>query len=119
MAVRLVSLGDGPPIQLDRPIVFIGRHPECDVCIDSRKISRRHCCIAQLEDKLILRDLGSTNGVQHNGRRVQEATLAPKDEITIADLEYQVVVENNGAKNGPDPGDAEDQSASGSDELET
>ena len=31
---------------LDKPIMLFGRHPECDITIDSRKISRRHCCVA-------------------------------------------------------------------------
>jgi len=37
MAVRLVPVEDGPPINLDRPIVFVGRHADCDVRIDSKK----------------------------------------------------------------------------------
>ena len=91
MPARLVPLGDGPPIPLDRPIVFVGRHTDCDVRIDSRKISRRHCCIVQFQDKLVIRDLGSTNGVYCNGQRVEEAVLAPQDEVQIANVRYQVL----------------------------
>src|SRR6266852_9915717 len=61
MPAQLVALNDGPSILLDKPILLLGRHPECDVQIDSRKISRRHCCIAQVSDYLVVRDLGSTN----------------------------------------------------------
>ncbi len=91
MAIRLEPLGEGPLIPLDRPIVFVGRHADCDVRIESKKISRRHCCIVQLEDKLVIRDLGSTNGIYFNGQRVEEAVIAVQDELQIANLHYQVV----------------------------
>ena len=91
MSIRLEPLGEGPPIPLDRPIVFIGRHADCDIRIDSKKISRRHCCIVQLHDKLVIRDLGSTNGIYFNGQRVEEAVLAMQDEVQIANMRYQVI----------------------------
>lgn len=91
MPIHLEPLGEGPPIPLDRPIVFIGRHADCDIRIDSKKISRRHCCIVQLHDKLVVRDLGSTNGIYFNGQRVEEAVLAMQDEVQIANLRYQVI----------------------------
>src|SRR5262249_58098388 len=67
MPAQLLALDDGVSILLDKPILLLGRHPECDIQIDSRKISRRHCCIAQVNDYLIVRDLASTNGIRING----------------------------------------------------
>src|SRR5437868_303301 len=90
MPAQLLSLNDGPNILLDKPILLLGRHPECDVQIDSRKISRRHCCVAQVSDYLVVRDLGSTNGVRINGVRVLEGRLNEGDELTIGTLRYQV-----------------------------
>jgi predicted component of type VI protein secretion system len=90
MPAQLVSLTDGPSILLDKPILLIGRHPECDIQIDSRKISRRHCCIAQVNDYLVVRDLGSTNGVRINGVRVLEGRLHAADELTIGGCSYRV-----------------------------
>ncbi len=84
------ALNDGPSIWLDKPILLVGRHPECDIQIDSRKISRRHCCIAQVSDYLVVRDLGSTNGLRINGVRVVEGRLAPGDELTIGNHRYRV-----------------------------
>src|SRR3954468_18761025 len=94
MPAQLLSLNDGPNILLDKPILLLGRHPECDVQIDSRKISRRHCCIAQVSDYLVVRDLGSTNGLRINGVRVIEGRLAPGDELTIGTYRYRVVWES-------------------------
>jgi predicted component of type VI protein secretion system len=90
MPAQLVALSEGSNILLDKPILLLGRHPECDIQIDSRKISRRHCCIAQVEDHLMVRDLGSTNGIRINGVRVQEGRLAPNDELTIGNSRYRV-----------------------------
>ena len=88
--VYLQSLGDGPDIVLDKPIMLFGRHPECDVLLNSKKISRKHCCIAVVDDHLIVRDLGSTNGVKVNGEKVAEGTLKIGDEVTVGVFAYKV-----------------------------
>src|SRR5262245_52601878 len=90
MPALLVALNDGPGVLVDKPILLLGRHPECDVQIDSRKISRRHCCIAQVHDYLVVRDLDSTNGILINGVRVIEGKLVAGDELTIGSHRYQV-----------------------------
>jgi len=90
MPPELVALTEGPSIMLDKPILLIGRHQECDIQIPSRKISRRHCCIAQVNDHLVVRDLCSTNGVRINGVRVAEGTLNAGDELTIGNHRYEV-----------------------------
>lgn len=90
MAPQLRALTEGPDLQLDKPIILIGRYQECDIQIPSRKVSRRHCCIAQVNDHLVVRDLYSTNGVRINGVRVREGQLSAGDELTIANLRYQV-----------------------------
>ncbi len=90
MPAQLVSLGEGPSILIDKPILLLGRHPECDIQIESRKISRRHCCIAQIHDYLVVRDLDSTNGIRVNGVRVIEGVLHDGDEVTIGGSRYKV-----------------------------
>lgn len=90
MAVYLIPVEKGRPIVLDKAVVFIGRHPECDVILkSSRKVSRKHCCLAQVESRIVIRDLGSMNGIRLNGQRVKkEATVKLGDEITIGDVNY-------------------------------
>ena len=90
MPVHLLSLGDGPSILVDKPILLFGRHEECDVQLHSKKVSRRHCCVAQVHNYLIVRDLGSTNGVRVNGQRVAEGKLVVGDELMIGNFKYQV-----------------------------
>lgn len=94
MSQMLVALTEGPNIALDKPILLVGRHQECDVQIPSRKISRRHCCIAQVHDYLVVKDLFSTNGVRINGTRVKEGSLRIGDELTIGNYRYKVQVES-------------------------
>jgi pSer/pThr/pTyr-binding forkhead associated (FHA) protein len=90
MPAHLLSLTEGPSILIDKPILLFGRHEECDVQLNSKKVSRRHCCVAQVNDYLVVRDLGSTNGVRVNGQRVAEGKLVPGDELQIGNFKYQV-----------------------------
>jgi hypothetical protein len=90
MPAQLLALNEGPAILLDKPILLLGRDLECDIRLDSRKISRRHCCIAQVGERLVIRDLGSTNGVRINGVRVVEGQLKPGDELTIGNFRYKI-----------------------------
>ena len=90
MPAHLLSLAEGPSILIDKPILLFGRHEECDVQLNSKKVSRRHCVLAQVNDYLVIRDLGSTNGVKINGERVAEGKLRPGDELQIGNFKYQV-----------------------------
>ncbi len=90
MPAQLIALSGGMRILLDKPILLLGREPECDIQFDSRKVSRRHCCIAQVGDHLLVRDLGSTNGIRINGVRVLEGYLKSGDELTIGNQRYRV-----------------------------
>src|SRR5687768_9662369 len=90
MPAQLVAITEGPNILLDKPILLVGRHQECDIQIASRKVSRRHCCIAQVNDHLVVRDLCSTNGIRINGSRVLEGNLRSGDELMIGNYRYQV-----------------------------
>jgi hypothetical protein len=94
MPARLVALDEGSDISLDRSMVVVGRHPLCDVRLDSLRISRHHCCMTQDKDELVVRDLGSTNGIRINGERVERGRLRPGDELSIAHIRYRL---ENGA----------------------
>jgi pSer/pThr/pTyr-binding forkhead associated (FHA) protein len=101
MSFRLVPLiqGTAPHIAVQRPVLLIGRHLECDVRIDSPKVSRRHCCLAMAYDRLLIRDLGSRNGVRVNGRSVEEATLHTGDELAIGPILFRLEAEGENPEN--------------------
>jgi hypothetical protein len=90
MPAHLVALTDGRVIQVDKGILVVGRHAECDVQILSPKISRLHCCLAQVGEFLVVRDLNSTNGIRINGVRMIEGRLGVGDELAIGTHRYQV-----------------------------
>lgn len=93
MSVILKPERGGRPIVLDKPILLVGRHPDCDIIIrDSPKISRKHCCIALVDHRFVVRDLDSMNGVWVNGDRVSHShDLVNGDRLMIGDVPFAVV----------------------------
>jgi hypothetical protein len=62
----------------------IGRSRECDVVLSDQNVSRKHAEVRPSGAKWIVKDLGSTNGVKVNGRRIQGAqSLKPGDTIEL------------------------------------
>ena len=91
MAFLLSPLNsDGPTISVDKPILILGRHVDCDVSLNAPKVSRRHCCIGQIGESLAIKDLGSTNGFKINGTAVKESVLHVDDKLTIAHFTWTV-----------------------------
>jgi len=69
----------------------IGRHDDCQIRIRSSQVSRRHCELFEEGNKLILRDVGSSNGTFVNGKRVLgQQTVKPGDVLTIGGVTLQV-----------------------------
>lgn len=90
MAARLVALDEGSDIVLDRAMVVVGRHPQCDARLDSLRVSRHHCCMTNDHGEVVVRDLGSTNGIRINGQRVEMGRLKAGDELSIAHIRYRL-----------------------------
>jgi predicted component of type VI protein secretion system len=106
MSFQLVPLtqGTAPIIPLQRPVILIGRHNDCDARIENTKVSRRHCCVAIAYDRIILRDLGSRNGIRVNGRIVDEVRLQLGDEIAIGPIFYRFEEQAAAPGGAPAPG---------------
>ena len=63
---------------------LIGRSRECDVVLDDANVSRHHAELRPSGGTWMVRDLGSTNGVKVNGRRIDGAqSLKPGDRIEL------------------------------------
>jgi hypothetical protein len=89
---RPLLVGEGHRTVLTGERVLIGRSHECDVVIDDPNISRRHAEVRSEGDGWKVVDLGSTNGIKVNGRRVDKAVLSPGDELTlgVSKLRYEL-----------------------------
>ena len=62
----------------------IGRSRDCDVVLSDQNVSRKHAEVRPSGGKWIVKDLGSTNGVKVNGRRITgPQSLKPGDTIEL------------------------------------
>jgi pSer/pThr/pTyr-binding forkhead associated (FHA) protein len=73
--------------ELTSPRVVLGRSRTCDVHIADVNVSRRHAEIRQEGATYWIVDLGSTNGTQLNGKRVERERLRDGDTITLGSSE--------------------------------
>ena len=77
----LVSEGRRNVISGERAV--LGRSRGCDVVLADPNISREHAEVRRDGSSWVVADLGSTNGIKVNGRRVEQAALEPGDRITL------------------------------------
>ena len=74
---------DGKRMVLDAGGAVLGRSRDCDVVLDDPNVSRHHAELRREGGDWVVADLGSTNGIRVNGRRVERAALRGGDEITL------------------------------------
>jgi len=90
---RIVLMLDGfiqRDLLTDKAEVTIGRNAENDIQIDNPSVSGVHAKIT-LSPQLLVEDLGSTNGTQVGGSKIQQATTIHIG-TPIAILRYLVYV---------------------------
>jgi DNA-binding response OmpR family regulator len=74
---------------LSGDVVIIGRAVESDIVITSRRVSREHARLRREGWRVILEDLGSTNGTFLNDERVLDPVeLRDGDRIHIGDVTF-------------------------------
>jgi predicted component of type VI protein secretion system len=102
MPMCFIPMAGGAPIPIDKAVLLFGRQPDCDVVLKaSRKVSRRHCCVAQINGEFVVRDLGSMNGIRINGNLIRkEGRIRVGDEIHIGDQGYRLAAVDNLPKKG-------------------
>lgn len=75
-----------------RPVVMIGRRPDCDVVLTDATVSRVHAVLMLFADQWFIDDRGSKNGTRVNGRRIWGSTqLLPGDRVGLGRLTFRVV----------------------------
>ena len=85
--VTLSFEGREVPVTGDR--VLLGRSRECDIRLADANVSRRHAEVHREDESFWIVDLGSTNGTELNGRRVERARLADGDRITLGSTDVR------------------------------
>ncbi len=85
--IRLVirqGPGAGQAIEVQQPILTIGRSRENDLHVDDAQISRHHARLVQQGLAYVLEDLGSMNGTFVNNQRISApASIQPGDMIRL------------------------------------
>jgi hypothetical protein len=90
----LVVNGRRHPLNAEKPLV-IGRSREADITVEDPNVSRRHAEVRREDGAFWIVDLGSTNGIEVNGRRVERARLADSDTVVLGRTD--LVFENPGS----------------------
>ncbi len=75
---------------VSRQRAVLGRSDECDLVVDDPSISRRHAEMRVRKARLVVTDLGSRNGTQVDGRRVQTAAVLPGQLVQFAAVPFTV-----------------------------
>lgn len=85
----LVLLQDGQavPCPLTVEETVLGRHPECQIQLNSNMVSRKHARVLKDGSKFVLEDLGSGNGTFLNGKKIEGPTeLKHEDRIKLGPI---------------------------------
>lgn len=76
----------GERYRLVKEKTIIGRHPGCDIVVDSGSVSRQHAAIEMKDGGWCVEDLGSRNGTIVNGETLTgQHRLEASDEIGVCD----------------------------------
>lgn len=78
-------------IPLAPPTMSLGRSPNSDVVLDSKRASRAHALIEVEGPKVFIVDMHSLNGTLVNGELIDRHQLAHGDSIEIGTVEMRYV----------------------------
>jgi FHA domain-containing protein len=73
--------------EITKPTVVLGRSREADVRVADVNVSRRHAELRQEGAGYWIVDLGSTNGLEVNGKRTDRSRVRDGDRITMGSTE--------------------------------
>jgi predicted component of type VI protein secretion system len=89
----IVSQGGGrtKKLQLHHETTVIGRRRDCNICIPSSEVSRRHCMLRFHDGYLTVEDLKSINGTFLNDQKIADKTVVyPGDRLAIGPVHFTV-----------------------------
>lgn len=81
------GINPGQLFPLERESAVLGRHPDCDIVLESGAVSRQHARVTCVGGNYYVEDLRSRNGTFVNGRAVADRELlADGDQLGICEL---------------------------------
>ncbi len=81
--LRVTTPEGSQELPLPAGTLTLGRDPACDIVASAEAVSRRHASLERRGDKLLVRDLGSTNGISVDGVLVPEKLLGDGGQVAI------------------------------------
>ena len=85
-----ILIFDNQRIRVDKDEFIIGRGSKnADLSIKDGNVSRRHACIVRQGNDWIMKDLGSTNGVELDGARIDQKRIEEGDVFYICEHELR------------------------------
>jgi len=83
----LLQSGEAVPYELEGQEATLGRHPDCDIQLQSNMVSRKHARVFEEGGQQYVEDLGSGNGTFVNGKKIEGKTLLNhQDRIKVGPL---------------------------------
>ena len=86
--VNIYYMGERYPVTKDRFIIGRGRSSS-DLTIKDPNVSRQHAMIEYLNGYYYIVDMGSTNGVEYAGQRIQRRVVGEGDTFRVCDHELR------------------------------
>jgi predicted Zn finger-like uncharacterized protein len=87
----LQGKASGQIFQIQRVRTVLGR-ADCDIVLDDPEASRQHATLEILGSRVVVTDLGSTNGTFVQGERIENAELENHNEFRIGEHVLMLIV---------------------------
>jgi pSer/pThr/pTyr-binding forkhead associated (FHA) protein len=92
--LRVVEGPDrGAEFALDKHRCVVGRR-NADIVLRDPRVSRQHAVLEIFKDRILLKDLGSSNGTLVDGRPVEVEIVTHGARIRVGDSTLELVVES-------------------------
>ena len=78
--------GQGTTFELPPGELVAGRESDREIHLPSPRVSRKHCTFTVTDNRCIVRDLGSANGLRINGHRMEACELVDGTQVQVGDV---------------------------------
>ena len=95
--------GKDRALSLTRAIATIGRHSTCDLALPDPRVSGVHLELRRVDDRVHVRDAGSTNGTWLGPHRITDVELAVGAELMVGDTLLRLEMDDTASRAAVSP----------------
>jgi len=92
----------GQIFQIDHPKMILGR-TGADIALDDGEISRQHACLEVHGERIILRDMDSTNGTFVDENKISEMEIENQSEFRLGGTRLMLILTASSSDPGTTP----------------